>query len=246
MFNESSQRHETVQLRPELALALAGGIDLEGQIIPSRVVAKTTPMGTLLRHKQFVGVKEGERATNEDATNTVSALYESWYSSLVRYGARATGSVNLAEDLVQECFMKLYLCLRAGKRITHPKAWTLRVLRHKIWKQWRAEQDAGVRYVSFDEVEPALMVRPDSGREIGLEDVTALLSLLTHREEEVLLLRMEAMKYREIATQLGISTTSVNTLLARALRKLQRAVENDLDKPSSEINAQKNCSKTLQ
>jgi RNA polymerase sigma factor (sigma-70 family) len=142
--------------------------------------------------------------------------------------------------------MKLYLCLRAGKEITHPKAWTLRVLRHKIWKQWRAEQDTGVRHVSFDEVEPVLMAQRDSGREIGSEDVTALLSLLTHREEEVLLLRMEAMKYREIASQLGISTTAVNTLLARALRKLQRAVQKDLDRSSGEINVQTNCSKTLQ
>jgi DNA-directed RNA polymerase specialized sigma24 family protein len=32
------------------------------------------------------------------------------------------------------------------------------------------------------------------------------------------------MKYREIAEQLGIGMNSVNTLLARALRKLQQAM----------------------
>jgi RNA polymerase sigma factor (sigma-70 family) len=57
----------------------------------------------------------------------------------------------------------------------------------------------------------------------GFGDIRSLLSLLSPREEEVLLLRLEALKYREIAEQLGISMNSVNTLLARALRKLQQA-----------------------
>jgi RNA polymerase sigma factor (sigma-70 family) len=55
-------------------------------------------------------------------------------------------------------------------------------------------------------------------------EIRSLLSVLSPREEEVLLLRLEALKYREIADQLGISINSVNTLLARALRKLQAAV----------------------
>jgi len=37
-------------------------------------------------------------------------------------------------------------------------------------------------------------------------DIRSLLSVLSPREEEVLLLRLEALKYREIAEQLGIST----------------------------------------
>jgi RNA polymerase sigma factor (sigma-70 family) len=57
----------------------------------------------------------------------------------------------------------------------------------------------------------------------GLMDIRGLLSVLSPREEEVLLLRIESLKYREIAEQLGISINSVNTLLARALRKLQQA-----------------------
>ena len=47
--------------------------------------------------------------------------------------------------------------------------------------------------------------------------------MLSPREEEVLLLKLEALKYREIAAQLGISMNSANTLLARALRKLKEA-----------------------
>ncbi len=45
--------------------------------------------------------------------------------------------------------------------------------------------------------------------------------LLTKREQEVLLLRMEGLKYREIGGELGLTIQSVSTLLSRALRKLQ-------------------------
>ena len=58
----------------------------------------------------------------------------------------------------------------------------------------------------------------------SIVDIRNLLSVLSPREEEVLLLRLEALKYREIAEQLGIGMNSVNTLLARALRKLQHAM----------------------
>jgi RNA polymerase sigma factor (sigma-70 family) len=56
-------------------------------------------------------------------------------------------------------------------------------------------------------------------------DFARLLSRLTPREEEVLMLRMESLKYREIARALGISQNTVNSLLARALRKLHEALQ---------------------
>ena len=55
------------------------------------------------------------------------------------------------------------------------------------------------------------------------EGAPLLLAVLSPREEEVVLLRLQSMKYREIADQLGIGTKSVCTLLARAIRKLQGA-----------------------
>ena len=64
-----------------------------------------------------------------DATDLVTALFDRWYMSLVRYALRTTSNYELAEDLAQETFMQLYQALRAGKNIEHPKAWTICVLR---------------------------------------------------------------------------------------------------------------------
>ena len=62
---------------------------------------------------------------------------------------------------------------------------------------------------------------------------------LDELEEEVLLLRLETLKYREIAEQLGISINSVNTLLARALRKLQEATSRHVNEERTKRYAKK-------
>jgi len=151
-----------------------------------------------------------------DATDLVTALFDRWYMSLVRYALRTTENYALAEELAQDTFMQLYQALRAGKTIEHPKAWTICVLRRTMSRQMKNH----VPHESLDELEIAGQAQTDLSL---LGDIRSLLSLLSPREEEVLLLRLEALKYREIAEQLGISMNSVNTLLARALRKLQQA-----------------------
>jgi RNA polymerase sigma factor (sigma-70 family) len=56
-------------------------------------------------------------------------------------------------------------------------------------------------------------------------NLTDYLSLLSEREEEVLLLRSKGMKYKDIALHLGITTNSVGTLMVRAIRKIREARE---------------------
>jgi RNA polymerase sigma factor (sigma-70 family) len=142
-----------------------------------------------------------------DATDLVATLFDRWYMSLVRYALRTTANYEIAEDLAQETFMQLYQALRAGKSIEHPKAWTICVLRRAMSRQMK---DRTV-HEPLDESEIAGSAQNERP---GLMDIRSLLSVLSPREEEVLPLRLEALKYREIADQLGISMNSVNTLLA--------------------------------
>lgn len=154
----------------------------------------------------------------------IGELFESWYSSLVRYAMRITGSADIAEDIVQEAFVLLCQECRAGREIRSPKGWTLTVVRHQA-QRYRASQKSGWMISAGEAAEEVQDTHAfaDSDRNVEIDDVTRMLSLLTSREEEVVLLRLQGMKYREIAGQLAISIPSVNTLLARALRKMQGA-----------------------
>jgi RNA polymerase sigma-70 factor (ECF subfamily) len=158
----------------------------------------------------------GEENVDEfEATELVAALFDRCYTQLVRYTVRSVIDHDLAEDLVQDAFMQLYGALRSGKCIHHPKAWAMCVLRRAINRHVQER-------ISHEQLEDYEHIVASDHEPTCLSLIAGYLSILSQREEEVLLLRLEAMKYREIADQLGISLSSVNTILARALQKLKK------------------------
>ena len=158
-----------------------------------------------------------------EASRLITQLFTSDYNILVRYALQTTHEMEVAEDVVQEAMMLLYKELRLGKQIDNPKAWVFCVVRRLIGKQARAHR----RFQRLCEPLSALDDIPESALHMAErhtpDEVSRFLSVLSPREQEVILLRMTALKYREIADRLGISPKSVNTFLARALRKLQKA-----------------------
>ncbi|MCC7153183.1 MAG: RNA polymerase sigma factor [Bryobacterales bacterium] len=158
----------------------------------------------------------------EDAARLVNELFETSGPFLLRYAAHQAKSPTVADDLVQEAFLALYRELREGKRIDNPKAWMFAVVRNQIRKRARNQLRCAEDLMSdaLLDLMPAHPSWPD------VESDTASpppldLSILSIREGEALCLRLESLKYREIAERLGISSKSVCTLLARALKKLR-------------------------
>lgn len=157
----------------------------------------------------------------------VTELYECWYSSLVSYATRRTGNLELAEEFVQETFLALCRELLCGIEIRSPKGWTLTVVRHQVGKWLRSRNEWG-RDLPLDDAPDTALSSPDAPEvaatgSIELDELWKLCSQLSPREEEVVLLRMEGMKYAEIASHLRIGVPTVKTLIARAIRKLQGA-----------------------
>lgn len=155
------------------------------------------------------------------ANFVVHEVFDAWAPSLVRHAHRLTGDRTTADDLVQEAFLALYTELRAGKSIDNPRAWTLTVVRHYAARYHRDKARRGEELQppeTFDSL--AYPQHPPDG---AAQELAGLLSVLTEREEEVVLLRLDCLRYREIAEQLGINGKTVATLLARGLRKLRLA-----------------------
>jgi RNA polymerase sigma-70 factor (ECF subfamily) len=160
----------------------------------------------------------------EEAAEFVDALYETWYLPLVRYAGRLVRQRASAEEIVQDTFLDLYRGLRAGHTVEFPKAWTMCVVRRKAMELGRQPFGSERRHETLEASEPAGEWVTAIETNIDCERLRAHMDLLSVREQEVLLLRLDSMKYREIASALGISVNSVNTLLARALEKLHKAL----------------------
>jgi RNA polymerase sigma factor (sigma-70 family) len=183
----------------------------------------------------------------QSATELVTAMYDEFYAPLVRYAGR-TLDAGLAEDIVQETLMRLYRVLRQGQRVENPKAWAFAVVHREILKTRRQNARLCQELHTLEAI-PAPAAGPLAEE---ANEVSRLFSVLTQREEEVLVLRMSALKYREIGKQLGISIKSVGTMLARALRKLQAAnekrpeehIRNDLERKRPDTLRRRNLAGT--
>ena len=158
----------------------------------------------------------------ERATRLVNELFDKQGVFLMRYAIRATRCPESAEDIVQEAFLALYRDLRTDKNIDDPRAWLLGTVRNQARKQARYSRTHTAYLLPPEAFDLLPTPTPAANPEGDSEELgPAALGVLTPREEEVVLLRLQSLKYREIGEQLGISTKSVCTLLARAIRKLR-------------------------
>ena len=160
-----------------------------------------------------------------DAERIVADLFTASYPAMVRYAAHRCGSLDLAEDLVQDAFGALFARLREGARIREPRAWVLKTVYHKICRSWREARKQSERAIPRLELEALSRASTGFG---GLPSsdssyLEEFLARLAPREKEVILLRAQGLRYREIASQLGISSNSVGTLLMRGMRKMRAA-----------------------
>lgn len=156
--------------------------------------------------------------------DAVTALFRDQFGSLFRYLDRLGGDPDLASDLAQEAFVKLY---QRGSMPDTPRAWLAAVATNLLRDARRtvARRDALVAHAVAQGDAPS--VPPVDARIIADETrarVRGALATLPARDRELLLLRQEGYSYRELAEVVGVAETSVGTLLVRATRALRSAL----------------------
>ena len=146
--------------------------------------------------------------------------------ALLRYLTRFTGDPDLAEDLVQESFVRLREHPPVER--SEPRRWLFTVATnlardaHRVAHR-RAELVAEARDrvpLPDPPVDPATLVERAELR----VKVRAALAQLSERDRVVLLMREEGFSHREIAEAVETTTKSVGTMIARALDKMARAL----------------------
>lgn len=148
-------------------------------------------------------------------------LFDNEFARVFRYLDRLSGEPDLAADLAQEAFIRLY---RRGSMPERPVPWLVTVAMN-LFRNVRTSQVRRARLLSGARAEMTVADPP------GLPDrdesdsvrVRAALSALPERERELLLLRAEGYSYRDLAAALQLHEASIGTLLARAKRAFREA-----------------------
>ena len=157
----------------------------------------------------------------------VSRLFETHHEALYRYLVRLSGDADIAADVAQETFVRLF---EQPPNAQIERAWLFKVGTNLVFERARTAarrqrllDGAGERTMADPPADPHdLAVASDQRRVI-----VAAIATLSEKERMAVLMREEGFSHLEIADAVGTTTGSVGTLLARALARLARVIRED-------------------
>lgn len=158
----------------------------------------------------------------------IAALYSTHARSLLRYATALIADPAGAQDALQETFMRYFVARSDGQQFADPKAWLFRVLRNYMLDAVKASSRKSEVTLKW------MHTAPDDGddpeqRYFRAEAANQLARLLAPREWECVRLRAEGLRYDEIAQVLDLREGTIGATLARAYKKLRRALRSTED-----------------
>ena len=162
-------------------------------------------------------------ATDLDAFITVS--YEEHSSSIYGLALRSTRSPDLAADITQEAFLRLFAEGQRGRFPEHVGGWLYRTSSNLIISGARRQSVArrfAPRLVRRDESAGPETIALGRERRSHIDDALASLSV---PDRMVLVLAAQGATGQEIAGYLGRSDGATRTLLSRARVRLRAALD---------------------
>jgi len=157
---------------------------------------------------------------------TIEELFAALESPLLGYALRYAGEAALAEDVVQEAFMKLHAQF---EQVEKPRPWLYRTVHNLALNQRRVagktvslEQSSEPENSAVAETaDPALLPDEQMLRLEGIGLVRISLAALDARSRELVRLKFhDELSYKDIAAQTGLTPSNVGFILHHALKTI--------------------------
>lgn len=156
------------------------------------------------------------------AALTLAGLFESEESGLLRFAIGLVGRRGVAEELVQETFLRLH---QVWDQVENPRGWLYRSLRNLALNHLRDH----ARETELDEKSPPVAEGDAPAEALGQMEAIGMVRLLLAElpEEDRNLIRLkyhEDLKYRDISQRTGISVGNVGYRLHHLMKGLADAL----------------------
>jgi RNA polymerase sigma factor (sigma-70 family) len=166
--------------------------------------------------------REPVAASSARPDEQIALFFERHADDVLRFCRAKLRSPADAEDVAQQVFVRAYGALLRGERVRLPRHWLLRIARNECRRHY--ERARRVDLVEFDE---AIDVAPetDDARWSPEEIRRALDELVPAQRQAIVLRELEGRTYGEIARELRLTVSAVETLLFRARRSLREQLD---------------------
>lgn len=149
------------------------------------------------------------------------ALFRTDFRPLCLYALHYLSDVDAAEDIVQECFMKLWEKLEQGTAVDNSRAYLYMTVRNRCLDQLKKKD---LPTESLKPNDTYGIIDDDQAQQRSQTEArlwTAIDSLPEKCREVFILSKRDGLKYEEIADELDISVNTVRNQISKALRLLK-------------------------
>lgn len=162
-------------------------------------------------------------AGDETAFRTI---FDTYQQAVFSYGLHLLRNEEMADDLVQETFMRVWLYRQQLLKVQSFNAWLFTVVKNKLIDLLRAK-------LKLQKLQRGIPLAPaiaDTDEALLSKEYDMMLyramDQLTPQQRQVFRLsRQQGLRTQEIATQLNISPLTVRSHLVQALRTIRRLVQ---------------------
>ena len=150
------------------------------------------------------------------------AMVEAYSADLYRYAYWLCHSSHMAEDLVQETFLRAWRFLDGLKEESKAKSWLITTLRREHARQYERYRP------QMDDIDLETLPAQLESDDADVSAVRQAISKLPDNYREPLVLQVIwGYSGEEIAVMLEMPRASINTRLFRARQQLKKFLEND-------------------
>lgn len=160
--------------------------------------------------------------TNDKNKDAFLEVYDAHSDGLFRYALYKTSSREIALDLTQDTFTKVWEYLQGGKDIDNLKAFLYRTLSNLIIDSYRKKKSESLDKMMEDGFDHGHDERQDFEDALMGESLWRHVNTLEDKYKEVITLRyLNDLSIREIADTLGESENNVSVRIHRGLEKVK-------------------------
>lgn len=160
-----------------------------------------------------------------------NALVERYRDRIVSYAYRMTGSAELAQDVAQETFVRVYKSAATFRDDGRFSPWVYKIASNVCLSERsrRAKEALNIDFETLQDThDSGVIVEDQVMAKLTAERLSSGIGKLTAQHKTVLVMHVyQGLTYVEIGEALGIPTGTVKSRLFYAIRKLRDVLEQD-------------------